>query len=210
MRLSTNALRQNKDWRSILVQHVELWQASYNISVPSVTLLVSRLYTPFKEATQDEVGLCGVDLQRSRICGCDDPYANMIIDGTAVSTQTQAVHVLGPYYPAAGDEELSWGSKYQERIVLGQKGLRDGVLLFATSTAETPMSAATFNVLHQKLLDAGQGPIAALLCGAQLATHDPVAPDGNASDVSEDTAEARRQHQVNEDALFRVRFLAAL
>ena len=211
MRSCTNELRKNKDWRHILTKQIELYQDIYGFSKADLALLVHRLYKPFQEATLDELELRGIDLLSSRICKCEDPYADVIIDGTAVSTQTQAMQVLGPYYPAVDDTELRWGSAYQSRIVLDKKALRDGLRAFARSTAAKPIAARVFNALHAGLLVAGHEAIAAFVYTARLSVGcaEAAALDDSDNDDSAKArarAEARAQQELNERALFGVRY----
>jgi hypothetical protein len=162
---SNISLGDGEDWNCLWQKCLEQVRDFRGLRAADVAML-SSLYKSFQQATQDFIILRGVDFSESRRCTCPNPYENLICDGVAVGTQTQAMYLLGPQLPEAEDTRLEWGSQYGQRICIPKRGLRSSLRAFARSTAEEPMSGGDFDELHEGLsMEGGASPsLASLLC----------------------------------------------
>jgi hypothetical protein len=162
---SNISLGDGEDWNCLWQKCLEQVRDFRGLCAAHVAML-SSLYKSFQQATQDFVMLREVDFSACRRCICPNPYENIICDGVAVSTQTQALYLLGPQLPEAEDTRLEWGSQYGQRICIPKRGLRISLRAFARSTAKEPMSGGDFDELNEGLRMEGGASLslALLLC----------------------------------------------
>ena len=154
-------LAKGRSWRDLWLEHVHNAEQGGKLSKAQQAALMG-LYKHYQQATMDFEQLQDGDMLSELCCTCDNPHTNLICDGVAVSCLLRNMHLQAAHYPRLGDVHVVRGSKFQDRVHVRAKSVRDALWKF-TEVARgggmqhdgqrlcKPMSGADFTAMQADL-----------------------------------------------------------